>query len=109
MTELSAAPFKIGVSQVMRGRFLVRVSGELDLTTSAQVRQTVLDLLEQGAERISFDCADMSFIDSAGIGVLVGAEKRARLQACEFVVCRPTSAVMRVLEQTGVSRHLNFA
>ena len=109
MTELSAAPFKIGVSQVMRGRFLVRVSGEFDLTTAAQVREKVLELLENRAERISLDCADMSFIDSAGIGVLVGAEKRARLQACEVVVCRPTSAVMRVLEQTGVARHLTFA
>ena len=109
MTELSAAPFKVGVSQVTRGRFLVRVSGELDLTTAAQVRETVLELLDGHAERISLDCAELSFIDSAGIGVLVGAEKRARQQACEFVVCRPTSAVMRALEQTGVARHLTFA
>ena len=109
MTELSAVPFTIGVSQVMRGRFLVRVRGELDLTTAPQVREAVLELLENHAERISLDCADLSFIDSAGIGVLVGAEKRARQQACEFVVCRPTSAVMRALETTGVARHLTFA
>ena len=109
MTELAAAPFSVGVSQVSRGRFLVRVSGELDLTTAAQVREKVLELLGRHAEKISLDCSELTFIDSAGIGVLVGAEKRARIQACEFVVCRPTSAVMRVLEQTGVARHLNFA
>ena len=109
MTELAAAPFSLGVSRVGPRRYLVRVSGELDLTTAVQVRETVMDLLERQAERVSLDCADLTFIDSAGIGVLAGAEKRARLQACEFVVCRPTSAVMRVLEQTGVARHLNFA
>ena len=109
MTELAAAPFSVGVSQVGPRRYLIRVAGELDLTTAAQVRAAVLDLLEQRPERVSLDCADVSFIDSAGIGVVVGAEKRARLQACDFVVCRPTSAVMRALEQTGVARHLNFA
>ncbi|MFP5327278.1 MAG: STAS domain-containing protein [Acidimicrobiia bacterium] len=109
MTELSAAPFSVGVSQVARGRYLVRVTGELDLTTAAHVRTAVLELLELRADRISLDCSEMSFIDSSGIGVLVGAEKRARSQACEFVVCRPSAAVMRVLDQTGVSRHLTFA
>ena len=108
MTELSATPFKVGVSQAMRGRFLVRVAGELDMTTAGQVREKILELLDGNASRIALDCADMSFIDSAGIGMLVGAEKRARQQACEFVVCRPTAAVMRALEQTGVARLLAF-
>ena len=108
MTELSAPPFKVGVSQVMRGRFLVRVSGELDMTTAGQVREKIIELLDGNARRIALDCAELSFIDSAGIGMLVGAEKRARQQACEFVVCRPTSAVMRALETTGVARHLTF-
>lgn len=109
MTELSAVPFRLASSEVSPKRHLIRVGGELDLNTARELRELLLRLLEAGAERISLDCAAMTFIDSAGIGVLAGAEKRARLQACELVVCRPTAVVMRALEVTGVARHLTFA
>ena len=109
LAELSAERLSLGVSRVTPERYVVRVIGELDLHSAPQLREALVDLLAAGAERIALDCSELTFIDSAGIGVVAGGEKRARFQACEFVVCRPTIAVMRALEQTGLARHLTFA
>ena len=54
--------------------------------------------------RIVVDLARMGFIDSTGLGVLVGALKRARDGGGDLLLATPTSMTTKVLDITGMCR-----
>ena len=76
----------------------VVAAGEVDLATSPQLRATLLSP-EAAAASVVLDLRDVSFMDSSGLGVIVGQQKRARTEDFEFsVVVRAGSEVERLME-----------
>jgi anti-sigma B factor antagonist len=55
---------------------IVTVSGELDVFTSPRLRETLLDVVEGGALHLIVDLSGVEFLDSTGLGVLVGIHHR---------------------------------
>src|SRR5262249_34841300 len=55
---------------------ILEVAGEIDVATSPALRSELSDLLGDAPPRVTLDFAQVSFIDSSGLGVLVGALKR---------------------------------
>ncbi len=96
MTDLELVPGESGVT---------RVRGELDVASVGVLRTWLDEQLDAGAEAITLDCRDLSFLDSAGIGVLVAARSRLG-DAGELVLLSPPEHVRRVLDIAGVSGHL---
>lgn len=58
---------------------VVRVSGDVDLATAPRLRASLLDLAGRGHRNLELDLRLVDFLDSSGIGVLLGALRRARL------------------------------
>ena len=69
-------------SQVtLDGAVVVRLAGELDLSTAAQFRQLLLKVAESGtATTVVLDMSDVRFIDAHSIGLIVGASKVAKVR-----------------------------
>ncbi|MCA1823427.1 MAG: STAS domain-containing protein [Mycobacteriales bacterium] len=80
------------------GARTVSVRGELDIHTAPRLRKALAEAFENGDRIVVVDFADVTFMDSSGIAVLVGASKRARAASAELRVCRMTAAVRRPLE-----------
>ncbi len=55
---------------------VVGASGELDATTAPQLGLLLLDLLEDGQRNVVVDLSAVTFLDSTGLGVLVGGTRR---------------------------------
>ena len=90
------------------GSRVIRVSGELDLSTVPSLEQELEAALERPEGGVVVDLSDLEFIDSTGIAVLVramGEEGESRLK---FVPTR-SAAVARVLEMTGVAERMQLA
>ena len=58
---------------------VMRVSGEIDMATAPRLRQHVLTVTARGPEGLVLDLDRVDFIDSTGLGVIVGAAKRMRM------------------------------
>ena len=58
---------------------VLRFAGEVDVYTAPQVRERVIQLLADGVLHIITDLRDAQFMDSTGLGALVGSLKRLRL------------------------------
>lgn len=71
--------------EVHPGYVLVRLSGEVDLSWSQQVRQAVLDALAKHAA-VGVDLSEVSYIDSSGIAALVEGFQSARSRGSRFVL-----------------------
>ena len=83
---------------------VLTVAGELDVVGAPELRQSVMDAVKNGNHRLALDLSGVDFIDSFGIGVLVGALKRVRLLDGDLMVVIPEPRVRRVLEVCDLDR-----
>jgi anti-sigma B factor antagonist len=82
----------------------VAVRGELDVYTAPRLREALDGVIDDGALHIVIDVRDMTFVDSTGLSVIVGALKRVRDRGGELSLNSPTSATEKVLEVTGLDQ-----
>jgi anti-sigma B factor antagonist len=79
---------------------IVALHGELDLASAEGLAGALVDL---AGSTLVVDLADLSFMDSSGIGALVTERKRIRAQGLgDLVVTRPTAIVQKALEIVGL-------
>jgi anti-sigma B factor antagonist len=86
------------------GRTVVEVSGEIDVYTAPKLREALLSLVDSGTYRLIVDMTAVEFLDSTGLGVLVGGLKRVRAHdgAIDLVVTQ--GRILRIFKITGLSK-----
>lgn len=89
------------------GTYVVRVAGEVDVSNATQLRDALDAALEADPSTIEVSLAEVPYIDSTGIGVLVGTAHRAADKSIVLVVSNPQHNVERVLNLLGVGKELN--
>jgi anti-sigma B factor antagonist len=91
------------VSEALGDYTLVRLSGEVDLSWSQQVRRAILDALG-AAPRVGVELSQVSYIDSSGIAALVEGLQNARSKGKQFGLVAVSKAVMAVLQLARLDR-----
>lgn len=87
----------------------VSVAGEVDVSCADELRLAIdAQLAQLDSGELVVDLSEVPYIDSTGIGVLVGAAHRAVEAGGKLVVARPQRNVSRVLGLLGVQADLNI-
>ena len=75
------------------------LAGEVDIDTAGVIRDRIIELLQQPAKprTVVMNMAAVSFLDSTGVGVLVGATKRLRAVGGDLVIAAPSQRVAMVI------------
>jgi len=80
------------------GRFVVRLNGEADLTSTHTITGAIQPLRDEpGLGRVEVDVSEVNFLDSAGVRALLAARRSIVSTGAAFVVTQPTAAVADVL------------
>ena len=80
---------------------VIEVKGDIDLYSSPQVRQTILDALTQKTTRwVIINLAGVRYVDSSGVASLVEGLQLSRKSQVRFVLCGLNKAPRQVLELT---------
>jgi anti-sigma B factor antagonist len=90
-------------SETIDGVVLIRLSGEVDLSWSQQVRKAVLAALEEHPA-VGVELSQVSYIDSSGIAALVEGFQSARARGSRFALVSISDAVRAVLELARLDR-----
>ncbi len=85
-------------------RYIVAVSGEVDLATSPELDIAIISALESGTESVVVDLSDVSFMDSSGLGVIVRGLKRCREADKELDLVITNERVLKVFGITGLDQ-----
>ncbi len=88
------------------GVAVVRLAGRFDLLSAANVKQQLTQLVTQGQRRLVVDLKDVTFIDSSGLGALIGGLKAARQGSGDLRIARPNPQARVILELTTLQRVL---
>lgn len=90
----------VEVEPVGRGRFVLRLAGELDLSAADGFWGVLSPLLVPGG-RVVIDCARLGFLDSSGLRMLILGARRAADADAVVRLAAPVHAVRRTLELAG--------
>jgi anti-sigma B factor antagonist len=82
---------------------VVRPEGQLNAASRIEFKQKVVDELERGGQRFLIDLSAVEYIDSAGLGALVGLSKRIRDQGAELRLANLNADITRVFELTKLN------
>lgn len=89
------------------GSTVCRPVGELDAFTVSQFRQALADLAS--SQRLLIDMSGVPFVDSAGLGALIGGIRRARELGGDVAVACNRPTLVRLLRSTGFDRIVTVA
>ena len=85
---------------------LLRCRGRLNMTAAPEFRRYLEAIFEEGAARVVVDLTGTSFIDSSGLGALIGGLKQARSRGGDLRIAAPSEQVRMVLGLTNLDRVL---
>ena len=88
-----------------RGCTIAAVTGEIDISTVGQLREQLFELADTG-ESLIVDLERVTFIDSAGLGALIGASRRAAVRGGSLQAVCASPQARKLLWLTGVDRRI---
>ena len=97
-------PFHTEAIPVGTDRAVLQISGEVDVYTAPQVRDRVIRLLADGVRHVVADLREVTFLDSTGLGALVGSLKRVREQDGSLELVVADGRIMTIFRVTGLDR-----
>ena len=86
------------------GHTVLAVKGEVDVYTAPRLRERLVELVTEGKRNIVVDLEGVDFLDSTGLGVLVGGLKRLRSNDGEMSLVSTQSRILKVFEITGLTK-----
>jgi anti-sigma B factor antagonist len=86
------------------GVSVVELGGELDMSNVGQAQQRLADLIQTRPQRLIFDLAGITFMDSSGLGLLVSARRESE----SMEIRRASAIAQRVIEATGLAEYFGL-
>jgi anti-sigma B factor antagonist len=90
--------------ETVGGAVVVHLAGELDLYNAEELRASLARATEGRPSRVVLDLADVDFLDSTALGVLI--EAHSKLERDGLALAAPQLETRRTLQVSGIDRHL---
>jgi anti-anti-sigma factor len=87
---------------------IARLCGDLDITTTAALRERLFGLLGPGVRLLIIDLSGVSFRDAAGLAVLISTQRRAAARRITLRLAAPAPQTAKLLRLTGLDRRLTI-
>jgi len=84
------------------GVVLLKLNGEVDVYTAPKLKSRLVDLVDQGKFKIIVDLEEVDFMDSSGLGVLVGGLKRVRSHDGAIALICTQENILKIFRITGL-------
>jgi anti-sigma B factor antagonist len=82
---------------------VIDVQGEIDMYTAPRLRELLIDLVSQGSYQLVVNLDEVGFLDSTGLGVLVGGLKRVRAHAGSLDLVCTQQRILKIFGITGLT------
>lgn len=86
------------------GVIVIALGGEVDVYTSPRLKQEMVGQIARGTRHLVLDLNAVEYLDSTGLGVLIGGLKRARERNGDLRLVCDNVRVLRIFEITGLTK-----
>lgn len=102
MTTMPLDPGEARFTAAADGSPVIEAAGEVDVTTAPDLAAALDTMIGSGATSIVVDMAQVTFIDSSGLGTLLAALKQAHATDAGFTLRNLSGSARKVFEITGL-------
>jgi anti-sigma B factor antagonist len=83
---------------------VLEVGGEIDVYTAPKLREKLIELVNEGSYHLVVDLERVDFLDSTGLGVLVGGLKRVRNHDGSLALVCTQDKILKIFRITGLTK-----
>jgi len=83
---------------------VLEVAGEIDVYTAPKLREKLIELVSEGNYHLVIDLEKVDFLDSTGLGVLVGSLKRVRNHGGSLQLVCTQEKILKIFRITGLTK-----
>ena len=87
-----------------RGIWKMQLDGEIDIYTAAELKRTFQEMFETHKEPVEISLEKLEYIDSTGLGVLIGALKRLKEEDKQITLFHVKPNILKLLNITGLNK-----
>ncbi len=84
--------------------WFIELDGEVDVYTSGQLKEAFKLAIDEKKEDIKIDADKLEYIDSTGLGILIGALKRLKQEDKDIIISNTRPNIVKLLEITGLDK-----
>lgn len=103
LAEVSWLDLKIE-SKESGGVGVITLDGEVDVYTAPKLKSRLVDLVDEGKYKIIVDLRKVDFMDSSGLGVLVGGLKRVKSHKGTIALVCNQENILKIFRITGLAK-----
>ncbi len=91
------------------GNLKIDLNEELDMNSCKELR-TIIDgyIMRYQPDEVTLDLSEVKFMDSSGIGLLIGRYNLVKLMDSKLTILNPSSTVKRVIELSSVGKNISM-
>lgn len=93
---------KVNVREAQGDTYVVDLNGEIDVYTSPKVKDAIGDLIDKGHYNLVINLEKVRYIDSTGLGVLIGGLKRVREHGGTVNLVCTNPQIKKIFDITGL-------
>lgn len=82
----------------------INLEGELDVSTADKLKEYLNELLNQEMVDMKLNLENLEYIDSTGLGVMIGILKKLKMENKEIYIVNPKSNVRKIFNITGLDK-----
>ena len=86
------------------GHTIIEVGGEIDVYTAPKLRDKITELVGDGHHNLVIDMENVDFLDSTGLGVLVGGLKKVRAHDGTMELICSQDRLLKIFRITGLAK-----
>ncbi|KXZ40770.1 anti-sigma B factor antagonist [Alkalithermobacter thermoalcaliphilus JW-YL-7 = DSM 7308] len=83
--------------------WIVSLQGEVDIDNASELKEVLMDIAKEGFD-IKIDASKLEYIDSTGLGILIGALKRLKEKQRDIYISNPKNNVRKLFLITGLDK-----
>lgn len=87
-----------------KGYWNIDLAGELDVSTADELKEYLHKLIEERVIDIKINLTNLDYIDSTGLGVMIGVLKKLKIEEKEIYIINPKSNVKKIFTITGLDK-----
>jgi stage II sporulation protein AA (anti-sigma F factor antagonist) len=90
---------------IKKNRLVIRLNGELDQSNVMMVKKKTVETMNRyGAIHLVFNMENLNFMDSSGIGFIIGRYTELKRKGGDIVICAMNDTIMRIFNISGLRR-----
>lgn len=90
--------------EILSDSVKVTLNGEIDIYTSNELKEKLYSIVDTNQKDLIIDCKELNYIDSTGLGIFVGALKKAKQYEKKIVIVNLKDNIKKLFTITGLDK-----